>query len=147
MASLVEIVLVTAQMCLWACGIELPEVPSLMRLNPWAVEADEDSDNDDWSDDDDDEEAARGPSGENDAANEPDEALEKASPRRGRSLSMSRLPPKNFDNSIFDTGVARSELKAKAKSQPVLYDPQEAYEWVIPVLAMANEEADHVAHV
>ncbi|KAH7660442.1 degenerin unc-8, partial [Aphelenchoides avenae] len=95
MLSLVEIVLITIQICLWTCGKELPEVPSLFRLNPWAEEADEDSDSDEW--DDDDEVAA------SDTANEPDEALEKASTHRGRSLSLSRLPPKNFDNSIFET--------------------------------------------
>ncbi|KAH7712987.1 degenerin unc-8 [Aphelenchoides avenae] len=86
MLSLVEIVLITIQICLWTCGKELPEVPSLFRLNPWA-EAGEESDSDEWDDDDEDAPSSSG-----------------ARSRRSRSLSMSRLPPKNFDNSIFETG-------------------------------------------
>ncbi|KAH7721203.1 hypothetical protein AAVH_11296 [Aphelenchoides avenae] len=109
-----------------------------MRRNFWA-EADEDSDSDEWSNDDE-EEAS-------DAANKSDEALAKASPRRGRSLSPSRLPPKNFDNSIFETALTRGDFKAMSKSQPELYDPQEAFEWIVPVLALANEHGVRVALV
>ncbi|KAH7712983.1 hypothetical protein AAVH_19654 [Aphelenchoides avenae] len=126
MLSLVEIVLITIQICLWTCGKELPEVPSLFRLNPWA-EAGKDSDSDEW-DDEDDEDAA---------------SASGARTRRSRSLSMSRLPPKNFDNSIFETALTRR----MAQSQPELYDPREAFEWIVPVLALANEHAVHAADV
>ncbi|KAH7712985.1 degenerin unc-8 [Aphelenchoides avenae] len=86
MLSLVEIVLITIQICLWTCGKELPEVPRLFRLNPWAV-AEEDSDSDEWDDDDEDAASAAG-----------------TRSRRSRSLSLSRLPPRNFDNSFFEAG-------------------------------------------
>ncbi|KAH7708924.1 Degenerin unc-8 [Aphelenchoides avenae] len=153
MPGLVEIVLITTQICLWACGKELPEVPSLFRLNPWAV-ADEDSDSDEWDDDDDansndadDDEEAANSAGSRDTADASDEAPGKASTRRARSFSMSRLPPKNFDNSIFETGLTPREMKAMSQSQPELYDKQEVFEWIVPVLALANEQATHVAHV
>ncbi|KAH7708687.1 degenerin unc-8 [Aphelenchoides avenae] len=126
MLSLVEIVLITIQICLWTCGKELPEVPSLFRLSPWAEEADEDSDSDEW--DEDDEDAA---------------SSSAARSRRSRSLSLSRLPPKNFDNSIFETGLTRRD-KGLTKSQPELQKP-EAFEVIVPVLA--REQAVHVAHV
>ncbi|KAH7699934.1 hypothetical protein AAVH_32957, partial [Aphelenchoides avenae] len=124
MLSFVEIVLITIQICLWTCGKELPEVPSLFRLNPWA-ETVEDSDSDEWDDDDDDAASASA-----------------ARTRRSRSLSISRLPPKNFDNSILETALTRR----MAQSQPELHDPQEAFEWIVPVLALADEHAVHAAN-
>ncbi|KAH7722930.1 hypothetical protein AAVH_09586, partial [Aphelenchoides avenae] len=86
MHSFVEILLILIQICLCPFGKELPEVPSLRRLAPQA-EDDDDSDSDEWADAD---EEAANPSG--------------ARTPRSRSPSMSGLPPKNFDNSIYETG-------------------------------------------
>ncbi|KAH7722920.1 hypothetical protein AAVH_09576 [Aphelenchoides avenae] len=129
MLSFVELLLIMIQICLWPFGKELPEVPSLNHLAPQA-EDDDDSDSDEWADAD------------GEAANSSG-----ARARRSRSLSMSGLPPKNFDNSIFETALKRRQVYVITQSEPEFHDAMETFEWIAPVLELANEHAANVAHV
>ncbi|KAH7707635.1 UNC-8 protein [Aphelenchoides avenae] len=127
MLGLAEFVLIGIQIVLWICRCrkELPEVPSLRRLNFFPKD-NKKSDTD---------ESVNGdspasnivPLGAIQAAGDPCDAL----------------TPKNFPNSLGEEAFTRREVRAMTPAELELYDPLHGFEPVLPIIAQTSEHAGH----